>query len=92
MTTLYADHLYADDPDVHRTYPITARQGDLNFDPVVKVTNMVDTTVTGEWVSAIGSPRDLKVPLAGLPANAMLFLRLLIPGDTDIELGYVVLE
>lgn len=83
--------LYADDPDVHQTYPITAKQGDLSFAPTVQVTNMPGTEITAAWLGAPGLARDLKVPLAGLPAGAMLFLRLLVPDENDIELGYVVL-
>lgn len=85
--------LYADDPDVHQTYPITAKQGDLSFEPVVHVTNVPEQSpITAEWLGTPGLARDLKVPLAGLPAGSMLFLRLLVPDENDIELGYVVLS
>lgn len=82
--------LYADDPDVHIVYPITdANQGELEFDPVVRVKGH---DITAEWLGIPGPTRDLKVPLVGLAAGSTHRLRLVVPGDNDIMLGNVVLQ
>lgn len=82
--------LYADDPDVHNTYPVTNKVGtDLTFEPVVAVSGYGD--VDAEWVSAPGPQRDLKVPLYGLPAGVVMQLRLKVPDGNDLDLGRVTL-
>ena len=82
---------HADDPDAHVVYPVTARTGDLSFTPVVSVEG-TDIEISAEWLGVPGAVRELKVPLFGLPANYMLFLRLVVPGENDLDLGYVILE
>ena len=80
--------LYANDPDANVVYPITdAQGGTLDFPAVVQVTGQPD--ITGQWLGDPGPTRDLKVPLAGLPAGSLHRLRLVIPGDNDVSLGQV---
>lgn len=85
--------LYVDDPDVHRVYPITDEDGDdIDFAPVVEIKGLEGEPVAAAWIGDPGPTRDLKVTLAGLPGGMMLFLRLVIDGDNDLDLGHVVLE
>lgn len=85
--------MYADDPDVSRTFTVLARTGDLSWaSPIVQVEDTDLPDIQAEWLGSPGSERSLKVPLFGLPAGYMLFLRLVVPDDVDIELGYAILE
>lgn len=92
------DTLYADDPDVHVIYPVTdASGGPLTFAAVVRVAGHADIPAT--WTGATAphpttpgaTVRDLRVPLAGLPAGLVHGLRLIIDADNDVFLGNVVL-
>lgn len=83
--------LYADDPDVSRTFIVKAKTGDLSWaNPVVKVNGFND--IAASWLGSPGSTRSLKVPLYGLPANVRLWLRLDVPDDNDIELGSIAMD
>lgn len=87
--------VYADDPDAHVVYPITdANGGALNFTAVVIVgrgTSAVE--VTASWVGTTTteggtSSRDLSIPLTGRTPGGYR-LRLKVPGDNDLDVGFV---
>lgn len=80
--------LYADDPDVHVTYPITDSQGGTNEWPAL--VRVKDEEITAEWLGDPGPKRNLRVPLASLGAGTHR-LRLIVPGDNDVSLGNVTL-
>lgn len=84
--------LFADDPDVNQVYPISATRGTLDFAPVVRIDGLPDITAEWEDPDDTTSPRNLRVPLYGLPSNRSMTLRLLVPGDNDVELGRIVLR
>lgn len=84
--------LYADDPDIYRTYPIGDSDGQpIDFPAKVQVVD-TDIVIDCSWEGDPGPARSLRVPLTDLPQGQMLFLRLLVPGDVDLDLGYVILE
>jgi hypothetical protein len=85
--------LYANDPDVHEVYPITDRLGvNLTFTPIIQIRGAGGPPdITGAWLGEPAPSRDLKVPLTGLRPGATYTLRLVVPGDRDIDLGTVTL-
>lgn len=85
--------LFADDPDVHHVYPITDEEGaDVDFSVVVMATQgdeHIELDVS--WVGDPAATRNLRVSFAGLAPNVVTALRLVVPGDNDVELEDVVL-
>lgn len=79
--------VYTDDPDAAWTFTITSRDDtSINWSSPVVAIGSGTYTVSGTWVTAAGTTRQLSVPLSGLTKGVKrLYLR--VPGGTDISLG-----
>lgn len=85
---------YADDADAHVDYPITDATG-ANVDwasPSATATQGTTVvTVACTWVGNPAATRTLRVPVGALGVGWHT-LRLIVPGDNDVELGRVRLR
>lgn len=97
--TIYADETrrYADDLEASKDFELTVTddRGDLDFTPSVTATatsGTAPTTLTATWLDPVGTTRRLRVNLNGLPKGQTRWLRLVVPGGNDVNLGNVTLS